>query len=77
MHARTHAYLVEQGEGVWEGVLAVGGLVGDLEGGLAGVLGADPGEVQEAEDEALDPSCLQAYQEASGTVEHLKTERII
>lgn len=64
-------YLVVLGVEVWEGVLVVGGLVGGQEGGLVGGLGADLAEVQEAEDEASDPSCLQAYQEASGTEEHL------
>lgn len=63
-------YLVVLEVAVWEGVLVVGGLVGDQEGGLVEGLGADQVEVQEAEDGAWDPSCLQAYQEASRTEEH-------
>lgn len=64
-------YLVVLGVVVWEGVLVVVGLVGGLEEGLVEDLGVYPVEVQEAEDEALDPSCLQAYQEASRMEEHL------
>lgn len=68
-------YLVVLGVVVLEGVPAVGGLVGDLEGGLVEGLGADLVEVQVAEGEASDPSCLQAYREASGTEEHLVVGR--
>lgn len=64
-------YLVVPGVVVWEGVLVVGGLVGGREGDLVEGLGADLVEVQEAEDEALDPSCLQVYQEASRMEERL------
>lgn len=64
-------YLVVLEVVVWEGVLEVVGLVGGRAGVLVEGLGADPVEVQEAEDEALDPSCLQVYQEASRTEEHL------
>lgn len=69
----TYAYLVVLGVVVWEGVLVAGGLAGGQEGDLVEGLGADLVEVQEAEDEALDPSYLQVYQEASRTEEHLKT----
>lgn len=71
MWLHTYAYLVVLGVVVWEGVLVVVGLVGGLEEGLVEDLGVYPVEVQEAEDEALDPSCLQAYQEASRMEEHL------
>lgn len=64
-------YLVVLGVVVWEGVHVVGDLEAVQEGGP--VEGREVGlvEVQEAEDEALDPSCLQAYQEVSRTEEHL------
>lgn len=68
----TYAYLVVLGVVVWEGVLSVGGQAGGQEGGLVEGPGADLVEVQEAEDEELDPSCLRVYQEASRTEEHLK-----
>lgn len=47
-------------------------LVGDQEADPVEGLGADLVVVQEAEDEAVDPECLQAYQEASRTEEHLQ-----
>lgn len=72
MCMHTYAYLVVPGVAVWEGVPVAGGLVGDQEVGLVEDLGADLVEVQEARDEASDPSCLQGYQEASRTEEHLK-----
>lgn len=68
-------YLEELEVGVWEGVLEVGGLVAGQEGVLEGGQGDDQVEVQEAEDEAWDPSNLQAYQEASGTEEHLEGDQ--
>lgn len=68
-------YLVVLGAVIWEGVLVVVGLVGGLEEGLVEDLGVYPVEVQEAEVEALDPSCLQAYQEASRMEEHLVVGR--
>lgn len=68
----TCAYLVVPGVVVWEEVLVVGGLEEGQEGGLVEGLGVDLVEVQEAEDEASDPSCHQAYPEASRTEEHLK-----
>lgn len=64
-------YLVELGVGVWEEVLEVGGLEAGQEGVLVEGQGADQAEVQEAEDEALDPLSPQAYQEASRMEEHL------
>lgn len=64
-------YLVVPGVVVLEGVPVVGGLVGGREAGQVEGLGADLVEVQVEEAEALDLSCLQAYQEASGTEEHL------
>lgn len=68
----TYAYLVVLGVVILVGVLVVGGLVGGQEGGLVEGLGGGQVEVQEAEDEASGPSCLQVYQEASRTEEHLK-----
>lgn len=70
----TCAYLVVLGVVVWEEVLVVGGLEEGQEGGLVEGLGVDLVEVQEAEDEASDPSCHQAYPEASRTEEHLKID---
>lgn len=72
IYPRFYAYLVVLGVGVWEGVLVAGGLEGGQEEGLVEGLGVDLVEVQEAEDEALVPSCLQAYQEASRTEERLE-----
>ena len=55
----------------------VGGLEAGQEGGRVEGQEVDPVEVQEVEDEALDPSGLQAYQEASRREARLKiTESI-
>lgn len=64
-------YLVVLGVEVWGEVHVVEGLAGGQEGGLVEDQVVDLEEGQEAGDEALGPSCLQAYQEASRMEEHL------
>lgn len=56
-----------------EGVRVVEGQVGGQEGGLVEVPVVDLVEGREAEVEALEPSFLQACQEASRMEEHLNT----
>lgn len=68
----TCAYLVVLGVVIWEVDHVVEGLVEGQEGGLVEDQVVDLVEAQEAEAEALEPSFLQACQEASRTEEHLK-----
>lgn len=68
----TRAYLVVLGVVIWEVDHVVEGLVEGQEGGLVEDQVVDLVEAQEAEAEALEPSFLQACQEASRTEEHLK-----
>lgn len=64
-------YLVVLGVVIWEVDHVVEGLVEGQEGGLVEDQVVDLVEAQEAEAEALEPSFLQACQEASRTEEHL------